>query len=60
VAKILQSIRAEAPAFEEYASRAMGEAFASAYAKLPDSNLSKLVGGVIAEQIIESCEAERT
>ena len=32
----------------------MGEAFASACAKLHDSNLSKLLGEIIAERIIEA------
>jgi len=56
VAKILQFIRAEAQAFDEYASRAMGEAFASACAKLHDNNLSQLVCEIIAERIIEAAK----
>jgi hypothetical protein len=54
LANILEFIRVEPPAFDEYASRAMGEAFASACAKLHDSNLSKLLGEIIAERIIEA------
>jgi hypothetical protein len=54
VAQILQFVRAEAPAFDEYPSRAMGEAFASACAELHESNLSKLSCEITAERIIEA------
>jgi hypothetical protein len=54
VAKILQFVRAETPAFDEYPSCAMGEAFASACAELHDRNLSKLFCEIIAERIIEA------
>jgi hypothetical protein len=64
LANVLEFTRVEAPAFDEHASRAMGEAFASACAKLHDSNLSKPLGEIIAERLIEAakrgeCDPER-
>ena len=56
VAIILQFIRPGAAAFDEFATRAMGEAFDTACAELQDSNLPKPVREIIAERIIEAAK----
>ena len=56
MASILPFIRADASAFDEYATHAMGEAFDAACAELHERNLSQLVREVIAERIIEAAK----
>jgi hypothetical protein len=56
VATILQFVRADASAFDEPTTRAMGEAFDAACAELQDNNLSKLVREMIAGKIIEAAK----
>jgi hypothetical protein len=56
VATILNFIRPNASAFDEFAIRAMGQAFDTACAELQDDNPSKLVREVIAERIIDAAK----
>ena len=44
----------ELSAFDEFATRVMGEAFDTACAELQDGNLSELVREIIAGRIIEA------
>ena len=50
--RILRFIRTDTSAFDDYATRVMGQAFDTACAELQDNNLSDLlvasVGGVLA------------
>lgn len=56
MATILNFIRPDASAFDEFATFAMGQAFDTACAELHDSNLPKLVRETIAERIIEAAK----
>jgi hypothetical protein len=56
VAATLHFIRTETSDVDEYATRAMGEAFDAACAELHDNNLSELVREIIAERIIEAAK----
>jgi hypothetical protein len=54
--RILQSIWSDVSAFDEGATRVMGEAFDAACAELQDGNLSNLVREIIAERIIQAAK----
>jgi hypothetical protein len=56
MAQILQFIPMDGFAFDDYTTRAMGEAFDAACAELQDNNLSEVVRSVIAERIIEAAK----
>jgi hypothetical protein len=56
VGTILQYVRVDRSVFDDSATRAMGEAFDAACAELQDSNLPKLVCGIIAERIVDAAK----
>ena len=56
MAQILQFLRTDASAFDDYATRVMGEAFDVACTELQDNNLSVLVREIIAERIVEAAK----
>jgi hypothetical protein len=56
MATILQFIRSDGSAFDEYATHAMGEAFDAACAELRDNSLPELVREIIAERIVDAAK----
>jgi hypothetical protein len=56
MARVLQFIRTDTSAFDDYATRVMGQAFDTACAELQDNNLSDLVREIIAERIVEAAK----